>query len=239
MYSVWRFPLRHTPLAWEPPWRITLDRITYEKNNVAMVHTVCLHHWNGHVQWFISVDTSSIANITIWNAAFNFVWFEIEFFNIGRETTNTVCRHFCRIFGGVLFSENSFGRLMQPQQTKIRRTRVYISRDDGMNCICLFALIPSNDRKLFRQDITRGWVTLQHTGGVWLGCGWVRVCVCVCVCVGGGMATDIRVMSCQREVVSRRCKTCDQEHRVQPIYLYTWGWWWWWWWWWWGSWGPG
>ena len=34
MYSVWRFPLRHTPLAWEPSWRITLDRITYEKNNV-------------------------------------------------------------------------------------------------------------------------------------------------------------------------------------------------------------
>ena len=35
MYSVWRFPLRHTPLVWEPPWRIiTLDRITYDKNNV-------------------------------------------------------------------------------------------------------------------------------------------------------------------------------------------------------------
>ena len=34
MYSVWRFPSRHTPLVWETPWRITLDRITYEKNNV-------------------------------------------------------------------------------------------------------------------------------------------------------------------------------------------------------------
>ena len=45
-----------------------------------MVHTVCLHNWNGHVQWFISVDTSSIANVTIWNGAFNFVWFEIVFF---------------------------------------------------------------------------------------------------------------------------------------------------------------
>ena len=34
MCSVWGFPLKHTPLAWVPPWRMTLDRITYETNNV-------------------------------------------------------------------------------------------------------------------------------------------------------------------------------------------------------------
>ena len=65
-----------------------------------MEHTVCLHHWNGHVQWFISVDTSSIANITIWNGAFNFVYHKefFVFFNIispyqssiGLEVNSTV-----------------------------------------------------------------------------------------------------------------------------------------------------
>ena len=28
MHFVWRFPLRHIPLAWGPPWHITQDRIT-------------------------------------------------------------------------------------------------------------------------------------------------------------------------------------------------------------------
>ena len=28
MHFVWRFPLRHAPLAWKPPWHMTQDRIT-------------------------------------------------------------------------------------------------------------------------------------------------------------------------------------------------------------------
>ena len=65
-----------------------------------MIHAVCLHNWNGHVQWFISVDTSSIANITIWQGAFNFVWFEIVFFIVDEKP---------RILCVVIFLEYSEG----------------------------------------------------------------------------------------------------------------------------------
>ena len=50
MYFVWRYPLRYAPLAWEPPWQITQNRITTFKWFIAL-HIIGYRHNN--LEWSI------------------------------------------------------------------------------------------------------------------------------------------------------------------------------------------
>ena len=71
IYFVWRSPLKHAPLTWEPPWHVTQDRFTYGNNDM--------------VQW--RVNNREADDLKRDRAHYDFIVME-------RKTKDTVCSCF-------------------------------------------------------------------------------------------------------------------------------------------------